>query len=381
MVPYRRVEIVSGVFILVAVATFALFAFEIGDLDDLPVFRKRAVTCIAKFTDVKGIAPGAKVTVGGIRVGRVTGMRFVAQDLSVEDTNRLAEVLGTEEARRLGLTVVRQVVEVSFELQDPDLRLHPPSARVELMQDGLLGEHHLALHPGYWSPDSPPVPLFESTFEQPLSIASDNPTSIEQVFTDAHAVVTKANGILARVSEALGSADGENRLERIVLDFEGVVRGVRRLLDVDNPKGVYGSVLSPLRNLIAGAESSLHQVSGRLLRETLPRGERVLDEAESLLVETRPQLRQILRDSGAAAKTIASILDENRASIAESTRRLRRALWEVEMAVRKIRANPAVLLFGDDERELAEMPSDLTDARRAGRARPYRQRDEAHGKK
>ena len=46
------------------------------------------------------------------------------------------------------------------------------------------------------------------------------------------------------------------------------------------------------------------------------------------------------------------------------------------MALRKIRANPAVLLFGDDETDLEARDLDLTEIRLRGRARPYEQRDE-----
>ena len=57
-------------------------------------------------------------------------------------------------------------------------------------------------------------------------------------------------------------------------------------------------------------------------------------------------------------------------------RRLQRALWQGELALRKIRANPGVLFWGDDETDLEARDFDMTDLRLRGRARPYEQRDE-----
>ena len=55
---------------------------------------------------------------------------------------------------------------------------------------------------------------------------------------------------------------------------------------------------------------------------------------------------------------------------------MRRSMWEMEMAMRKIRANPAYLLFGDSEPLYDMPPSDSSDLMRSGRVRPYKQRDE-----
>ena len=73
-----------------------------------------------------------------------------------------------------------------------------------------------------------------------------------------------------------------------------------------------------------------------------------------------------------------NVLVENRPEVAETMRRLRRTMWEAEMAMRKIRANPAFLLFGDDEQLLDSNPYDESELRRTGRARPYNQRDESN---
>ena len=56
-------------------------------------------------------------------------------------------------------------------------------------------------------------------------------------------------------------------------------------------------------------------------------------------------------------------------------------MWQAELALRKVRANPAVLLFGDSESDLEAAPIDATNARRSGRAGIYPQRGEGDGGK
>ncbi len=63
--------------------------------------------------------------------------------------------------------------------------------------------------------------------------------------------------------------------------------------------------------------------------------------------------------------------------MAEIVRRLRRTMWQAEMVARKIRANPSVVIWGDDEPDLEATEIDESAIRRTGRARPYRQRDES----
>ena len=74
MADYRKHEILSGLFIMIAVVVFSLFAFKVGDLDLFALFRGEALDCRAFFTDVKSLNTGAAVKIGGQRVGKVTGV-------------------------------------------------------------------------------------------------------------------------------------------------------------------------------------------------------------------------------------------------------------------------------------------------------------------
>ena len=88
------------------------------------------------------------------------------------------------------------------------------------------------------------------------------------------------------------------------------------------------------------------------------------------------RIKVVSADTHRLLELTHDVVDENRPEIAESMRRLRRTMWEAEMAMRKIRANPAYLIFGDDEQILNQNPYDTSWIRRSGRAEPFEQRDE-----
>ncbi|HYC78392.1 MAG TPA: hypothetical protein VEI02_12265, partial [Planctomycetota bacterium] len=98
-----------------------------------------------------------------------------------------------------------------------------------------------------------------------------------------------------------------------------------------------------------------------------------LDVFEAMAAEAR----KLLSGAQPLVADLAGMTAENRANFAEMVRTFRNTAWELELAMRKIRANPAVLLFGDDEQDLSAEPRDASGLRRSGRARPYGQRDES----
>ena len=96
MADYRRTEIVSGLFIVLAVAVFGLFAFQVGGLGVPEIVRGARLVCYAQFTDIKSLEKGAKVTVGGEPVGKVTSVRLVEATLTPEQYELLKRPYGPE---------------------------------------------------------------------------------------------------------------------------------------------------------------------------------------------------------------------------------------------------------------------------------------------
>ena len=91
--------------------------------------------------------------------------------------------------------------------------------------------------------------------------------------------------------------------------------------------------------------------------------------------EIQKKLDKLLDD----ADHLATLRQSELAVIMES---FRNTAWEIELAARKVRANPAVLIFGDDEKKRLEAdPRDDSGLRKSGRVKPYEKRDETPAKK
>ena len=107
-----------------------------------------------------------------------------------------------------------------------------------------------------------------------------------------------------------------------------------------------------------------------------PKVQAILDDLAKTTKELDGHLAEIVENGNKLLATLQGTISENRADIRETARRMRQAMWQAEMALRKIRSNPAVLLVGDNEKDLEARPTDQTKSRIEGRARPYDQRDE-----
>jgi len=94
-VEYRKHEIVSGIFIVLALAVFALFAFKVGKFDLGGLFSETVLECVSYMDDVGGLEADADVKVGGQRVGTVRSIELVG----AADLPRLAEGEGPIQVR------------------------------------------------------------------------------------------------------------------------------------------------------------------------------------------------------------------------------------------------------------------------------------------
>ena len=107
-----------------------------------------------------------------------------------------------------------------------------------------------------------------------------------------------------------------------------------------------------------------------------PRLDNLLAEISTTTGDMRENLDAVAADLRKLLANTDRVVGQAETELAEASRRLRRTLWQGEMALRKIRANPSLVFFGDDETDLEARDLDLTEIRLRGRARPYEQRDE-----
>ena len=424
MATYKKSEIMSGVFILLALAVFTLFAFKVGGWDLFGFASKESRQFQTLLLETETLQPGAKVTVGGVRVGTVTAMRLATE----EETQDFLQGLDASARMAAYPEGIDPRVLVSFNVEndhfdDVPFRLSRLSSRVFLQQEGFLGPHYLQVDPGRVAEDG--VPVFEGDQAEPFAIAAENKGLLAVLMKELRPTQVRVNTLLDRINEGVLSKENMDNMSLLLKNLvEATESGNRILAQVEEllgpgPNGITELILVPGSNLLSEIKDSVSLVKSSLRTSIIPKIAGILDNGSDGLEELRaavrrvdgvvaanaPSLEQILQNlvDGTAdldkrlnrteatlqdlARQLSEVLTstngviaDNRAEIAEVMRSMRRLTWEMEVLVRKVRSNPGVVLWGDDEVPLEAMPTDRQRHRRAGRAAPFGQRDENDGK-
>src|SRR5207248_3746313 len=95
---------------------------------------------------------------------------------------------------------------------------------------------------------------------------------------------------------------------------------------------------------------------------------KTLDEVTARLSKSAENLDQLLRDSD-------GVIVQNNKNIYEAIRGLRDTTHHLELAAKRIRANPSIVLFGAAETPEELRRADETELRLKGRARRYDKED------
>ncbi len=369
MASYRRSEIVSGLFVILAAVVFGLFAFKVGRFDLMGLLKDDVVVCRTYFANVKTLQVGSKVRVGGREVGEVTNLVLVEDPAPLDDQD-------PEDRKRL-------VNEVTFELTYEQLRLDPESARVRLAQDSLLAPHFLELDPGRWESTEQPLSLFEAELPPVVVIASEAGVGLEELMAQARPVLDDLGALIRTVNQRLLTDGNLAAINRVVGELDAAMVEGRQIATTLNrqllaPENV-AALERTVHNLDAAAadgRSAAARVDALLDAEQDPRLDDLLTELGTATRELRENLDAVSADLRRLLGNTDRVVGQAETELAEVSRRLRRTLWQGEMALRKIRANPSLVFFGDDETDLEARDLDLTEIRLRGRARPYEQRDE-----
>ncbi len=373
MSDYRKSEVVSGLFITLAAVVFALFAFKVGRFDLMGLLKPEAVGGRAYFRDVKTLQVGSKVKVGGRDVGEVTGLQLVSRRARPRGLGRRGRP-GPGPGRH------RLVNEVTFELTYPGLRLDLETAGVTISQSSLLAPHFLELDPGEWPPEAPPPALFDAGLEDGTVFSSAEAAGLGDIMVRAGPAIDELTDILRTLNRDVLTPDNVDSVGRALggLD-QALVEGHelistlnRGVLAPDNVEAV-NRMVHNLDQAVADGRSAAARLDALLVD---PRLDAILTDVAAASGELHTSLEAISADLQLLLAKADRLIGDTDTELVEATRRLREALWQGEMALRKIRANPAVLLFGDDETDLEASDLDLTEIRLRGRARPYEQRDE-----
>ncbi len=114
----RATELWVGVFVLLGLAAFLMLAVRVSDITQLG--NAEGYTVNARFDDIGSLKVRAPVTLAGVRIGRVTGIRV--------DTDRFDAI-----------------VELTIEAAYDNL---PEDTGASILTSGLVGEQYVGLEPG-----------------------------------------------------------------------------------------------------------------------------------------------------------------------------------------------------------------------------------------
>jgi ABC-type transporter Mla subunit MlaD len=311
-------------------------------------------------------------------------VQLVEATLGPEQYDLLTRAYGAEAFPGVEPGMQHQIVEVEFELDQKDLKLDATTAAVSLAQDGLLGTHFLKLDPGYWSGPGPQT-IFKSDLakQDRVEVGVRGAGGLDDLIAAAQPVVRKVESILGKVDSQVLTDENLVYVDTMLENLAGAVTDARTLVDNlnmmtdrEDPLGIQQKLVEPANRLIVSGEEAIRMLRGEI-KGPEGRVNRILDNLADATDDLEGRLDALQGDMQELMGTATGILSENRADIAEIVRRLRRTMWQVEMAARKVRANPSVLVFGDDEKMLEATMIDEGGLRRTGRARPYEQRDES----
>lgn len=339
---YRTTDIRTGLFITFSLVAATVLIFLMGGVRG--AFRDAREIQVL-FDNVRLLEREAPVTLGGFRVGEV------------------ASISRIEVAEGGGKKGYKVVVKMAVD-RDLDLRF---DARAMVKTDGFLGGKFVALTPGVSRmalPEGKAIPgsaevnvadlmaMVETPIQRLDSILKamedffahqKNFDNVEGILSETHEILTAvrektlpgAEGILAGVKDAV--RDAEARLNRLGDKVEATLdTGMRTVQDL-----------------------------GEAVRKRVDKLDRVLEEAMAVLGEVRTGVNRV---AGGADR----ILTDNNRNLYLAIRNIRDATAELDRLMRKLRADPSVVFWGDDEKvEPAALPRDPKDIRVGGRAPRY----------
>lgn len=339
----KSTELRSGIFVILAMVALTILIFSVGN------FRARLQSAVRYTTyvhDVKFLKTHDPVTYGGFKVGDIK---------TIEVSNE-----------RHGL------VKITLDV-DPETPVKEDSV-ITVKQDGILGPKYLEISPGTAGarkattgstlPGIVPTAFVElgPSFEGPLqrldklienlnAILGDAEfrKNLGGLLTDTRALLTNLNDQATKLGATATKAGDET--SKTLAELQDTLKSVKE----------------PLAKTVKDSD----ELVLRLTKDTDVMTDKVvksLDELTARLARTSDTLDQLLKDSD-------QLVVQNNANFYETLRGLRDTTHHLELAAKRIRANPSLLLFGSPETPEELKRADETDLRLKGRARRYDKED------
>jgi phospholipid/cholesterol/gamma-HCH transport system substrate-binding protein len=339
----KSTELRSGIFVVLAMVVLTILIFSVGN------FRARlqsAVRYTTYVSDVKFLKTHDAVTFGGYKVGEIKSIE-VAPDLH----------------GMLKITVDA----------DPEIPVKEDSV-ITVKQDGILGPKYLEISPGSVSSKRAPP---GSTLHGVV------PTAFVELGPSFEGPLLRLDKLLENLNLILGDDAFRKNVSGLLVETRTLLANlndqVSKLGEVVARTGdKSGKVLDEVQDTIKSAKEPLTRTlkdSDELVMHLTKDADvmtdkiaRALDDLTAKLTKTSDALDQLLRDSD-------GVIVQNNANLYETLRGMRDTTHHLELAAKRIRANPSILLFGTPETPEDLKRADETELRLKGRARRYDKED------
>jgi len=287
-----RNEVGVGVLVVGAAALLGWMSIKIGGSSGL----RDAIEVEALFEDVTGLQDGAAVSVAGVEVGRVSGMR-------IADGKAVVELAIRPEAGIKEDVLVR--VRARSLLGEKYIALHPTGSEAPLLKEGALLTNTLdqieltdmvtELAPALDGIDMEQIErvagiIGDALEEDPerlkrmLSDAEETLRNVREASEQAPQAMTEARAAIAEVRGAVAQARPMlDRADRVLSELEGATRAAK--------------LEEKLPGMVEDAEVTLAEV--RSLAEALGESEETIQQILSNLEAIdKWELRRLLREEG-----------------------------------------------------------------------------------
>lgn len=279
----RRREVITGVFVLVALAAAMFMVVILGAQQR--IFEKR-FRVNAIFGTVSGLRAGAPVFVAGVNVGSVDRLRFVPGDTYQPTADEPAGA----PPRPVGqVGKVEVVMDVEQRFRDQIRR----DSVATIASVGLLGDKSIEISVG--SGAQPGV-------DDGATLRSQDPLTLTEIIDQIEPIRDKLDKILGDIASATGNLAGDDTpitrsLESMSNILDKVDRGegtIGRLVNSPEVEDELTATLENARALLVSAQSTVDQIRAATvdLPATMVSVRKVADEVAELSVSLRESARR-----------------------------------------------------------------------------------------
>lgn len=299
-------EIKAGLFVLVSVAVLVAFITVIMKINLAPPEVKRFHTF---FNSTLGLNKNAEVRFGGVRVGRVTDIRYAL----AEDADRTAMAAKEAEAEE-------RLIRVDFEVLT-DVPVNSDS-EASVQQTTFTAERHLEVSTG--TPGA-------AALEEGACLASMNQGYGFIQLPDTATVLDEVEKLLGDLRDLIGVEDTKQAPEgdetapakeqfqvtRIAATIKNLLEDLDAFLGVDEArkKEEAGEEFIRLTNITTSVKSTLDYLQGGLIEEeriagVLDEAKKLLDQLNGVLAENREPINTALTDVSQITGDVVKIVDD-----------------------------------------------------------------------